>query len=58
MKGRIFRVAHLGYYDALDLLGVLAALELTLRRLGHAFVAGAGIAAAQTAYLARTGERR
>jgi aspartate aminotransferase-like enzyme len=57
LKGRIFRVAHLGYYDAIDLLGVLAAMEVVLRRLGHAFVAGAGVAAAQTAYLARTGER-
>jgi aspartate aminotransferase-like enzyme len=57
LKGRIFRVAHLGYYDALDMLGLLGALELVLRRLGYAFVAGAGIAAAQTAYLGRTGER-
>jgi aspartate aminotransferase-like enzyme len=55
LKGRIVRVAHLGYYDAVDLLGLLAALELTLRRLGHTFVAGAGVAAAETAYLARTG---
>ena len=57
LKGRIFRVAHLGYYDAIDLLGVLGALEVTLRRLGHAFTAGAGVAAAQSAYLARTGDR-
>jgi aspartate aminotransferase-like enzyme len=57
LKGKIFRVAHLGYYDAIDTLGVLAALEVVLRRLGHAFVAGAGVAAAQTAYLARTGDR-
>jgi aspartate aminotransferase-like enzyme len=57
LKGRIFRVAHLGYYDAIDLLGVLGALEITLRRLGHPFTAGAGVAAAQAAYLART-ERR
>jgi aspartate aminotransferase-like enzyme len=56
LKGRILRVAHLGYYDALDTLGLLSALELVLRRLGHQFVAGAGVAAAETAYLARTGE--
>jgi aspartate aminotransferase-like enzyme len=57
LKGKIFRVAHLGYYDAIDLLGVLGALEVTLRRLGHTFNAGAGVAAAQAAYLSRTGER-
>jgi aspartate aminotransferase-like enzyme len=57
LKGRIFRVAHLGYYDAIDLLGVLGALEVTLRRLGHAFAAGSGVAAAQAAYLSRTGDR-
>lgn len=56
LKGRILRIAHLGYYDAMDLLGLLAALELTLRRLGHPFAAGAGIAAAQAAYLGRVGE--
>ncbi|HET8644644.1 MAG TPA: alanine--glyoxylate aminotransferase family protein, partial [Vicinamibacteria bacterium] len=55
LKGRILRVAHLGYYDAMDLLGLLAALEVTLRRLGHTFVAGAGLAAAETAYMARVG---
>ena len=57
LKGKIFRVAHLGYYDAIDLLGLLGALEVTLRRLGHAFSAGCGVAAAQAAYLARAGER-
>jgi aspartate aminotransferase-like enzyme len=56
LKGKILRVAHLGYYDALDILGILGGLELVLRRLGHQFVAGAGVAAAETAYLARTGE--
>ncbi len=27
MKGKIFRIAHLGYYDYMDTMGVLAALE-------------------------------
>jgi aspartate aminotransferase-like enzyme len=57
LKGKIFRVAHLGYYDAIDLLGVLGALEIVLRRLGHASTGGSGVAAAQAAYLARSGER-
>jgi aspartate aminotransferase-like enzyme len=27
MKGKLFRIAHLGYYDYLDTIGILAALE-------------------------------
>jgi len=27
MKGQLFRIAHIGYYDYLDTVGVLAALE-------------------------------
>jgi aspartate aminotransferase-like enzyme len=53
LKGKIFRVAHLGYYDATDTLGLLASLEIVLHRLGHRFDLGAGIAAAEKEYLAR-----
>jgi len=55
LKGRILRVAHLGYYDATDILGLLGTLEIALRRLGHRFEPGAGVAAAQAEYLRRTG---
>jgi aspartate aminotransferase-like enzyme len=54
LKGKIMRVAHLGYYDATDILGVLATLEIVLRRLGHRFEAGRGLAAAEEEYLRRT----
>ena len=54
LKGRIFRVAHLGYYDVTDILGLLATLELCLRRLGHRFEPGKGVAAAENEYSART----
>jgi aspartate aminotransferase-like enzyme len=57
LKGRIFRVAHLGYYDATDVLGLLATLEMCLRRLGHGFELGAGVAAAEAEYLKRTEAR-
>jgi len=57
LKGKILRVAHLGYYDAIDILGLVGALEIVLRRLGHRFTAGAGLAAAEEAYLSRTAER-
>jgi aspartate aminotransferase-like enzyme len=55
LKGQILRIAHLGYYDATDILGLLATLEIVLRRLGHKFEAGRGIAAAEAEYLQRSG---
>jgi len=51
LKGQILRIAHLGYYDATDILGLLATLEIVLRRLGHRFDLGAGMAAAEAEYL-------
>jgi aspartate aminotransferase-like enzyme len=55
LKGRILRVAHLGYYDATDILGLLGSLEIVLRRLGHRLELGAGVAAAEAEYLRRSG---
>ncbi len=56
MKGRIFRVAHLGYFDPLDTLAVIGALEQvahdTLKTPG--FKLGAALAAAQQILSART----
>lgn len=45
-KGKIFRIAHLGYYDDLDVVTVVAAVELALAELGHKFTMGAGVGAA------------
>ena len=35
MKGQIFRIAHLGYFDFADLFGVIAGLEIILHANGH-----------------------
>jgi len=51
MKGQIFRLAHLGYYDALDLFAALAALEIVLAKLGHQVELGRGVRAAEEVYL-------
>jgi aspartate aminotransferase-like enzyme len=51
MKGKIFRLAHLGYYDAPDLFAVVAALEIVLLKLGHQVELGSGVRAAEEAYL-------
>lgn len=43
--GKIFRLAHLGYYDELDMLQIMAATELTLNKLGYKCEYGKGVAA-------------
>ena len=47
MKGRIFRLAHLGYVDDLDLITGLAALERVMASLGQPVEYGTAVAAAQ-----------
>lgn len=47
LKGVIFRVAHLGYYDEADVLSVLYAIESALAEIGHPHAEGAGLSAAQ-----------
>jgi aspartate aminotransferase-like enzyme len=51
MKGHMFRIAHLGYYDFLDLLAILGALEIALLKVGHNVELGSGVRAAQNVYL-------
>jgi len=46
-KKAVFRLAHLGYYDYIDTVGALAAVEDGLLSLGHALTAGAAVQAAQ-----------
>jgi aspartate aminotransferase-like enzyme len=46
-KGKIIRIAHLGYYDRLDMIVVVSALEMLLKEMGHSFQLGAGVKAAE-----------
>src|SRR6266568_6666727 len=51
MKGKLFRIAHIGYYDYLDTVGILAALEQVLARTtGGSVEYGAAVRAAQEVY--------
>lgn len=51
MKGQLFRIAHIGYYDYLDTVGVLAALELVVGDVtGKAVEFGSAVRAAQEVY--------
>ncbi len=55
MKGQIFRIAHIGYYDYLDTVGVLAALELVVAEVtGKSVEFGCAVRAAQEVYARAT----
>ena len=59
MKGKLFRIAHLGYYDYLDTIGILAALEHVLTSVtGKPVEYGAAVRAAQEVYARNVAERR
>lgn len=46
LKGKIFRLGHVGYFDPFDITTQIAALELGLSRLGVEVKIGAGVTAA------------
>jgi aspartate aminotransferase-like enzyme len=52
-KGRVFRIAHMGYVDAVDMLGTIAAMEISLARAGQPVRFGSGVAAAQAVFAGR-----
>ncbi len=54
MKGKIFRIAHLGYYDFTDAIALIALLEIILKKLDLPVELGAGVRAAQRAYIERS----
>jgi aspartate aminotransferase-like enzyme len=45
-KGKIFRIAHLGYVDKFDVILGVAAVEMTLKELGYGVEMGKGVQAA------------
>jgi aspartate aminotransferase-like enzyme len=51
LKGKIIRIAHLGYLGAFDIITAVAAFEMALRRFGHAVELGRGVGAAETELL-------
>jgi serine---pyruvate transaminase len=52
LKGNVFRIGHLGYYDRLDILRGLAAIEMTLDGMGYPVKRGSAVAAAQEVFAA------
>jgi len=43
LKGKIFRIAHLGYSDQFDVINAVSAVEQTLKSLGHPVELGKGV---------------
>ena len=47
LKGKVIRIAHVGYMGAFDVITAIAALEMALRKFGAEIPFGRGVAAAQ-----------
>ena len=56
MKSALFRIAHLGYYDYLDTIGIIAALEQVMARI-RPVEFGAAVAAAQKVYAEQSADK-
>lgn len=50
-KGKLFRISHLGYYDELDMISMISALEFALKKVGYKFEPSSGVSAIQNYFL-------
>jgi len=46
-RGKIFRIAHLGYVDKFDVITAIAGIEMVLKGMGHRVQLGTGVAIAE-----------
>ncbi len=53
LRGKIFRISHMGYMDSFDVITALAAMEMVLKGLGHPVKLGSGVARAQELLMAK-----
>ncbi|NTW04969.1 MAG: alanine--glyoxylate aminotransferase family protein [Peptococcaceae bacterium] len=51
LKGKIFRIAHMGFADKMDVIIAISALEMSLVRMGIPLEMGKGVQAAQQVFL-------
>lgn len=51
-RGKIFRIAHLGYADRFDIITAIAGLEMVLKGMGYPIKLGTGVAVAQELLMA------
>lgn len=50
LSGKVIRIAHLGWMDKLDIIGVISALEMSLDELGYEVELGRGVRAAEQVF--------
>jgi aspartate aminotransferase-like enzyme len=53
LKGKIFRISHMGYCDLFDVITALAAVEMVLKEMGYPGELGRGVARAQEILMKR-----
>jgi aspartate aminotransferase-like enzyme len=51
-RGKIFRIAHLGYSDRFDIITAIAGIEMVLKGMGYQIKLGTGVAVAQELLMA------
>ncbi|MFD1206176.1 MULTISPECIES: alanine--glyoxylate aminotransferase family protein [Sporosarcina] len=58
LKGKIFRVGHMGFCSPADVLQTIAMMEIGMNRIGKEVQLGAGVAAAQQIYVKKGRENK
>jgi len=51
LKGKVFRIAHMGFIEEFDIIAGISCLEKVLSTMGYRFSLGAGVKAAQEVFL-------
>jgi len=51
LKGKVFRIAHMGYITEFDIILCISCLEKVLHQMGYKFELGKGVKAAEEVFL-------
>ncbi|MDD2703174.1 MAG: alanine--glyoxylate aminotransferase family protein [Candidatus Omnitrophica bacterium] len=51
LKGKLVRIAHMGYIEEFDIIAGISCLEKVLAQMGYGFILGAGVKAAEEVFL-------
>jgi aspartate aminotransferase-like enzyme len=51
LKGKVFRIAHMGFIEEFDIIACISCLEKVLVQMGYKFNLGAGVRAAEEVFL-------
>lgn len=51
LKGKVFRIAHMGFIEEFDIIACIACLEKVLHQMGYKFELGGGVKAAEEVFL-------